>query len=758
MKNAVKIAVSAVMILALTLVSALAVIPISAEGTPEGTPIADAVGFAAMSADGTYYLSGDITLSGAYASDFTGKLDGNGHKITVNGAPVFNKIKGGTVKNLTVVGSIENTGKDICGGLADTIEGGTVEKVTVDYDITVKYLAVDGSALKGYAGGIAAVVTGTVKLSEVVTEGTINVNSIQVADAGKIAFGGMIGTADTANLTVEKCENKGSVISAQNANIGGIVGRSYNTTILVDESKNTAELKGFAGGNFQQGLGGIVGLVWNNTNAAPTVNFKKCENHGKLLSYEGTTDRLMAGGIVGLAYVAPHVNIENCKNLGEIDIACNNPGAWAGIGGILGCALDSRAFTNWTVTIKNCENVANVTGGNIGGILGGNFGNVKVDDAKLSIENCVNRGELKSKNGANAGGILCGLRTAEASKLSNISIKNCMNEGNVTGASYAGGIIGYMDYTGKHKPTVDSCLNAGNIHGAKNSAGVFGTTATNAVVKNSVNAGDITGATAAVLAPIVNEVNGIECADCIYVSGCAEGSFTLGTAKTDSEVDAKIATMGFLRLNDNGGIEKDIRKAKALKEIDYTASSWALLTAALKKAEAASANGELGQEEMDAAETELENAIAGLVIIAPNFTAFDAKMAEAKAVDKSKWSSSTYVELQLVMEKYKDLRDKNGALCSEVMTAVEELSAAISGLKPATAVKPLDRITGDVTLPGLDIYLPTEAPTTAKPTETNAATKPADEEGGCGGIIGGTAIVIAVAAVGMTALAKKKED
>ena len=756
MKRNFKIIVSAIVIITMLMVNALALLPISAEGTPEGTPVADAAGFGAMTANGKYYLDADITLTGSYTQDFAGTLDGNGHTVTVNGVPVFNKIKGGTVKNLKVAGQAENTGKLNCGGLAETIEGGNIEKVTVDYDITVKSLANDSS----FAGGIAAAVSGTVKLSEVINEGNIKIDSMATIDAGKIAFGGLIGSANAANLTMEKCENKGSVISENNANVGGLLGRGYNSTLAITECKNTAELKGFGGGNFQQGLGGIVGIVWNNTNSAPTVNIKNCENLGAISSSDGTTDRLMAGGIVGLGYVAPHINIENSKNSGEINVHCHNPGAWAGIGGIMGCALDSRAFTNWTVTIKNCENTANITGGNIGGILGGNFGNVKVDTGKLAVENCVNRGNLTSKNAATAGGIVCGFRTSESAKICDITVKSCMNEGNITGASYAGGIIGHMDYKGDKKPTVDSCLNAGNIHGALNAAGIFGTSVANIVINNCVNSAEITGPAAAKLFPIINEVSGIECTETIYVSGLPEGTFSYGEAKTESQVDAKIATMGFLRLNDNGGIEKDIRKAKALEEKDYAASSWAVLIAALAKAEQASADASLAQEEIDAAEDELEAAIEGLVIIAPDFTAFDAKMAEAKAVDKDKYSSSTYFDLQMAINKYEGLKEKEGVLCSEVITAIDEISKAIGDLKEATAAKPLDKITGDVTL-DLGLYPGTTDAPTDKPTQTEApkSTQPEEEKGGCGSAVGGVSVMlVAVVSVGMGVALKKKED
>ena len=82
--------------------------------------ITDAAGFAAMAADGNYYLANDITIdatwnAGAPAdpapknnTPFTGTFDGNGKTVTVS-APLFAYLNG-TVKNLTVVGSVNGNG------------------------------------------------------------------------------------------------------------------------------------------------------------------------------------------------------------------------------------------------------------------------------------------------------------------------------------------------------------------------------------------------------------------------------------------------------------------------------------------------------------------------------------------------------------------------------------------------------------------------------------------------------------------------
>ena len=53
--------ISILVIVAMMLASLLAIVPVSA-ATPEGTPVKNAKEFAAMEADGTYYLANDITI------------------------------------------------------------------------------------------------------------------------------------------------------------------------------------------------------------------------------------------------------------------------------------------------------------------------------------------------------------------------------------------------------------------------------------------------------------------------------------------------------------------------------------------------------------------------------------------------------------------------------------------------------------------------------------------------------------------------
>ena len=87
------------------------------------TAIKSEADFAAMDANGKYYLANDITVSTAYANEFTGVLNGNGKAITLNGVSLFNAFAGAfTNAEITASASV-----------IATMNGGLVDGLTVYY-------------------------------------------------------------------------------------------------------------------------------------------------------------------------------------------------------------------------------------------------------------------------------------------------------------------------------------------------------------------------------------------------------------------------------------------------------------------------------------------------------------------------------------------------------------------------------------------------------------------------------------------------
>ena len=165
----------------LTLCMVLGLCSFSVAAAPEGIAITNAAEFAAMAADGTYYLANDITLdatwnAGAEVSStyknntaFTGTLDGNGKTITTS-APLFANLQG-AVKNLTIAGAIDGNALN-CGAVSMWTNGTlTVENVTNKATITN---AVTVGGIAGYcATGTEATFTNCVNDADLVATSQI---------------------------------------------------------------------------------------------------------------------------------------------------------------------------------------------------------------------------------------------------------------------------------------------------------------------------------------------------------------------------------------------------------------------------------------------------------------------------------------------------------------------------------------------------------------------------------------------------------
>ena len=157
----------------------------------------------------------------------------------------------------------------------------------------------------------------------------------------------------------------------------------------------------------------------------------------------------------------------------------------------------------------------------------------------------------------------------------------------------------------------------------------------------------------------------------------------------------------------------------------YTAASFADLAAAITAAQqflSGNANNATAEEA-----TALGNAIttakAALVALA-DFTALDAKIAEAEALKEADYSAKTWKALKDAVAAAKALKDTEAT-----QKQADDALAAIEAAAKALA-----------------------APATEPATE-----EPSDNEGGCGGVIGATAVVI-TAVLGLGAVALRRKD
>ena len=190
-------------------------------------------------------------------------------------------------------------------------------------------------------------------------------------------------------------------------------------------------------------------------------------------------------------------------------------------------------------------------------------------------------------------------------------------------------------------------------------------------------------------------------------------------------LDAAVA--GLLELGNFDEVDAIITSVESYKEKDYTPESWAALTEAIEAIENAkkpASKGNISTADVAELKAALEAAVAGLVGYA-DFTALDALIASAEALTEADYTAETWAAVKTALQAAKDLKAKAGATAPEAKTALDALQAAIDALAKVAA--------------------PTE-PATTEP----------ENESGCGGVIGATAVVItAVVGLGVTVLKKK---
>ena len=339
--------------LVLALLMVLSICSFSVAAAPEGTAVSSAAEFAAMAADGKYYLANDITLDATYAGPFKGTLDGNGKTLTVS-APMFASVENATIKNLTVIGAITYT--VAAGEIApDAAAVATKAVGTVTFENIINKADITGAS---YAAGIAAYVSG----------GTVTVTDC-------VNYGNII------------CSNKYDGFSYYN---GGIVARfgeddstAANDNIIITNCTNYGDVTGNGPAS-----GGILGYLVGGT------TIKNCVNHGKILGMNNK-----AGGIFGTSIITTKnvcaIAIENCINYGEV----SSSKVVGGIAGRLGRAVQ---YPDLTYSVKNSINYGNLSSYGeytytdvtlyMGGIVGYAYGGSKTPANEVS--NCVNLGNI----------------------------------------------------------------------------------------------------------------------------------------------------------------------------------------------------------------------------------------------------------------------------------------------------------------------------------------------------------------------------
>lgn len=446
-----------------------------------------------------YRLTADIDLGGKKWEPilwFKGVFDGDGHTISglkvkyskaMNGFygaketdfGLFAELSDAVVRDLTIRDSsfAITTKAGSAGALAGHALDTVIENCHVADSVTVSAPSqaggLIGSASDGQiigctnaaavtstdanAGGIAAMCD---SIRECVNSGTITAAD----NAG--------GIAATLNSSATNCENTGKITAQEYA--GGICATFGDGALSSKDNDNTVTMKACTNSGTVTSEADPAGGITAKASAGSIV---ECINTGAVTSGDAE-----AGGIAGFFQPSPFgtpaetFSIENCENSGEVIAKAKTANEPAG--GILGYiyACDTE------ITIHGCTNSGKVDAegvhdvfdgvGEAGGILGG--GRVRM----LTITDCINSGDV---TGATyAGGIVGEAEPADAETESTFLAENCTNSGTVNAirmsskdhTAYAGGILGFS----RSESDTNGIFQSLEITGCKNTGKLTGTT------------------------------------------------------------------------------------------------------------------------------------------------------------------------------------------------------------------------------------------------------------------------------------------
>ena len=132
---------------------------------------------------------------------------------------------------------------------------------------------------------------------------------------------------------------------------------------------------------------------------------------------------------------------------------------------------------------------------------------------------------------------------------------------------------------------------------------------------------------------------------------------------------------------DTSALEITIAAAQALNADDYSASSFAVVQAALDQAIAVLANSDATQAEVDAAVKALDAAMAALRPVgSADVTALVAAIAEAEKLDASLYTADSFADMQAALQIAKNVLADVESTQKEVDEAAKLLNDAIDGL------------------------------------------------------------------------------
>lgn len=305
---------------------------------------------------------------------YGGTFDGAGHTVsglTINNAKkyqaLFGYVKGGTIQDLTVKGSVSSsaTSSPYAAGIVSYGNPVTIKNCTNEVDVT--------ASAKGYAAGVCAYLGTGSKMESCANKGSVSGYGDYV--------GGVAGTVTGSTTTITGCFNHGVVINtgkpgSMNYCTGGIAGgiatgvtveRCGNTGNITSTLKRTGGIAGSAGGTINDcfntgtitgiyGVGGIAGdSGTSDAKVAGCYNTGDVKGVSPSASFKDTNAKGIGGIIGGVGGTRYKASVSGCYNMGTVSNASTLTDIT--VGGIVGCSAAktySGTATENLMTVTNC--------------------------------------------------------------------------------------------------------------------------------------------------------------------------------------------------------------------------------------------------------------------------------------------------------------------------------------------------------------------------------------------------------------------
>lgn len=386
-----------------------------------------------------------------------------------------------TIEN-TVMSSVVSGEANSIGGFFGYLNLGNSDAslTFLGADNTTRYIvkSSEAASVEGndYVGGIVGYLEGN--RGKIMCNGKVE---IAVNIKGRYDVGGAFGRLKYLGSIDVSGFNFSSITMrvSGDQNVGGIIGRSYDSTITGPNKYDlytgipTADKLQSCYGSVVEGntnVGGIGGLYQGNiTGVASDATVTATVNcAGGICGYfEGTIDQCAFFGNVACPKIVSgimagsnnYLKATSCLNLADID-----GGEYQG--GVLGYVDSSPYYM--ALSVDKCFNKGKLANGlSVGGVIG-YIREPYIAPKYIYVTNCGNSGEISATGNDNraVGGVAGFLPF-------NVKLEHCANHGSVwsRSAKYNGGVVGEIgiDSSYKNYIYVTQCMNSGKVSGDYNS-------------------------------------------------------------------------------------------------------------------------------------------------------------------------------------------------------------------------------------------------------------------------------------------------